>query len=1115
MGRLKYYNKTTNQWEYADAALSGGGASSEELNKLKYKSLNINKLTDYLYSATFNTYDYNTGKEYYSKYEPALGACSVIRKGNYIGRNFDWKYDENVDIYVKTNSTMGRHASHSVIHASNIITEALMNSGVWNDIFEVIPFMTSDGQNDAGVFCEINVVPAGDKGRTTGTNPGKEDMCILMLVRFILDYADSATHAIDLLDEFNLWAPNNELMSLECHFMIADKNFTYIVEFVNNEVVIFSDNDSRYPKIPNYKNILTNFYLDGWDGRIITGFDAEEEIDHTTTTLTAHAMGLERYKIAYDLYDTIEDADDMRYLMNKLRYTNMYKRDKYPFWYSEYTDGDYTIYKPKAAFEDIVDELIEEYENRTRNGVTWFTNHSSIYDIKSRILTVVPQEFDQEFIFGLETKGENIGMIDTPKTFTDDLIDKEGLDSRETVYLRASLMGESLIIPVRKGSTGKETMAIANNMISPMLETNLFEILENYPLPYLEDETGNVICANLGKLFGSPDAQGPYYPIRFKMISNSVESKEDYALEDTIFDKDLNGYLFESKETDFYVLDENEEFVKFTAYNEANPMSGEPMNCMWMSFVNNEKYNKDNLFSIKYIKEGSSGDFIVFYKNKYMVTYDGDPCYADEDIYSTTADDPFTIEYYGGDVITVSLILLDLKAMSPYAPTLPSGLEAIVIPMGGTNDLTTKDFLDEFGLVEGSQYIIENGVTIPGSDIKLNNFVIVNLLPGASFIFCTKKNVSDASPSDYILATDVIQDSIGVYADPIFKGNVTVDFTDVEIPDIHDDTITTNIELKCSYDSINKAIVSKNVSWNEILEKVANILMVGSIDIEIDEKEYEDVICTGYYDSEESKIITYPIIDENDNLCFASSTIKSGETYYAVNSDHEFDYVTVGLYIDNNSQTKVQSTFIKGISLTNVSSDSGYPLNGQIIKVPVVYILDYEEEIYESFYSYVYLDSYNRPILLTNKEFTEMISEEDLSNDVIKSFDGSDIILSNNDVYYTGGIISKFNIVIDDETTKEYSFKVNLTVGEESTTAIFNFDTLSGEYWGEFVDDNRFNIDKMFDIFSYPIIIEDEEYENAISYNDWYIVKDPDGNICTAYDPIIRYATYTVEELPK
>lgn len=212
---------------------------------------------------------------------------------------------------------MGRHGSHSIVHANDIITESLMSSGEWNDILDIIPFMTVDGQNDVGVFCEINVVPVGDKGHTTGTNPGKEDMCILMLTRFILDYADSATNAIDLLDELNIWAPNNDLKSLECHFMIADKYFTYVVEFVNNEVVIFSDNDSRYPKIPNHKNILTNFYLDGWDGRIITGFDTEEGIDSEDTTLTAHAMGLERYQIASDLYNSLEDADDMKYLMKR------------------------------------------------------------------------------------------------------------------------------------------------------------------------------------------------------------------------------------------------------------------------------------------------------------------------------------------------------------------------------------------------------------------------------------------------------------------------------------------------------------------------------------------------------------------------------------------------------------------------------------------------------------------------------------------------------------------------------------------------------------------------------------------------------------------------------
>lgn len=94
--------------------------------------------------------------------------------------------------------------------------------------------MTLDGINDAGVVCNINVVPTGDKGRTTGTG-GNYDLCGLSVVRFILDNADSAKDAINKLQSKNIWMPNSGGYDLEIHLMVSDGTDTFVVEFVNNK----------------------------------------------------------------------------------------------------------------------------------------------------------------------------------------------------------------------------------------------------------------------------------------------------------------------------------------------------------------------------------------------------------------------------------------------------------------------------------------------------------------------------------------------------------------------------------------------------------------------------------------------------------------------------------------------------------------------------------------------------------------------------------------------------------------------------------------------------------------------------------------------------------------
>lgn len=365
------------------------------------------KINDWLYLVDYDYYSYGEAEEYLNKYHPypIAMSCSEIRVGDIVGRNFDWYYGNEVQMIVNTKAVNGRHATMGVTH-TKLTKEQVENDGEWNYYYDILPFLINDCINDKGVYCGINVTPLGDKGRTTGTNPeADKSISQLMLPRYIGDYADTAKDAITLLENANVYASFGN-MDLECHVLICDGVDSYIVEFVNNEIVVMSDTDDDYDTIPNDKVIMTNFYLDGWDGNIKAVFMGDTEQEVKATGLTDHANGLERYNILSAGYDAVSDMDDMGALMEDVKFTLAYNENQNPFWYSEFLGGDYTIYNTQEELADVKSQAIEEYEHRTRDNKTWYTSHTSVYDIDKKQLDVyVNEDYANKYQFKLHVIG--------------------------------------------------------------------------------------------------------------------------------------------------------------------------------------------------------------------------------------------------------------------------------------------------------------------------------------------------------------------------------------------------------------------------------------------------------------------------------------------------------------------------------------------------------------------------------------------------------------------------------------------------------------------------------------------------------------------------------------
>ena len=389
-------------------SLTGGGA----------KHTAIERIRDHLYEITYDTYDYEDGYAYYRTYDPTEEAfgCSEVGRGNLVGRNFDWYYADTAEFVIWTKPVAGRHATLGVAYGSPDLTDLVAQQGNEQAAYKILPFRTDDLINDQGLYIGINVVP-NDYGVTTGTGGGDQDIAQNMLVRYLGDYADNAKHAIELMKGMNVYCAMSGVGD-EIHMYLKDANDSYIVEWIDNEMEIHSITDSDYDPIPNGQDIMTNFYIHGWNGgtKIVPHGYTEEETE--ATGLADHACGIERYDILSEHYRSINDVDSMKNAMQAVKYTNAYASPEEisPEWCSEFL-GDFPGYKNITIYSDRLDLdpifLLqrEAFANRSRqatgNDRTWQTAHLSVYDIEKKTLNLwVEEDYNKMYEFKLHVAGE-------------------------------------------------------------------------------------------------------------------------------------------------------------------------------------------------------------------------------------------------------------------------------------------------------------------------------------------------------------------------------------------------------------------------------------------------------------------------------------------------------------------------------------------------------------------------------------------------------------------------------------------------------------------------------------------------------------------------------------
>lgn len=327
------------------------------------------KLSPLLYQMTYTQYYPERVLEFFYNLNAmsAGAACSAVRNGNFVGRNLDFFYDKTAEFVVLIPPAAGRYASINVCSCNPDMTSKEMEKGRYTPFYETIPYLAVDGMNEKGLYASINMVPTGDAGYTTGTNPGAQTLFPTMVIRYVLDNCATAKEACKALEGMNIKTAN---VMGEFHYFIADPTDTYVVEIIDNKFCCSN----------TAGEIMTNFYM------LVNG-------------LTPHACGIERFDILAENFDKGATKEGMCELMQMVKYSQKYDRKTSPFWYSEYyglkwKGKDVTINTPQGSYEGLIDEEIAKYNLGIQSFLSgiWITVHTSVYDFQNKSLRIYSQE---------------------------------------------------------------------------------------------------------------------------------------------------------------------------------------------------------------------------------------------------------------------------------------------------------------------------------------------------------------------------------------------------------------------------------------------------------------------------------------------------------------------------------------------------------------------------------------------------------------------------------------------------------------------------------------------------------------------------------------------------
>lgn len=281
------------------------------------------QLDNYLFEVEeYKELDYVVADEFYARSNDNWGGgCTAISKmidgHRIVGRNMDQSISNKCAYIIRTDT--GKYKTFGVAYTHRDYSpdyEDIINNGISEEFYKVLPFMCDDVLNDAGLHVEINMRhgeywPNGDdKFACEGTNPeSNERVYMFELPRYIGENCATVEEAKDYVSKLNVYSQNHYWNYC---FVISDsKGCSSLLEFSSNEVHwLDEDKIDSYDwlKVYNMKAIAqANFYL-----------------NKNAWLIQDIKSGEGRFEAVQNGIDDVNSKKDMYNLMKKVQYSNFY-----------------------------------------------------------------------------------------------------------------------------------------------------------------------------------------------------------------------------------------------------------------------------------------------------------------------------------------------------------------------------------------------------------------------------------------------------------------------------------------------------------------------------------------------------------------------------------------------------------------------------------------------------------------------------------------------------------------------------------------------------------------------------------------------------------------------
>ncbi len=395
-------------------------SSSEDSSQISEQEVSVKKLDDYLYQVEYDDYNFDSIANVINEsFAPPKAACSQVRKGNFIARNFDWYINQDATAILRVKGNSERFASVGVSGAYPLFKQVNGKLDTAENDLGQMMFYTVDGINEKGVYVGVNVAPTGetsmDKSKwkpyawgvgAAYTNPeSKTHYNVMFLARYILDYASSVDDAIEKIEAIDWFEPYNFTSdggTQSFHWIIADRTKNVVIEFIDNKLkYLLTDKVDE----PSLATIMTNFS---------NGIMADSKQQKKDSLIQYLAAGLERYDILFNNYDKAETSfNGMKNLIKKVWYSHAFTDSVQSenFLFTEYAGaqkgdggGIYhaeDLYKNKdlandSAFASIVDNNHNRFADKsnwhTPDTKLWYTTHSIVYNLETKSFEIILHE---------------------------------------------------------------------------------------------------------------------------------------------------------------------------------------------------------------------------------------------------------------------------------------------------------------------------------------------------------------------------------------------------------------------------------------------------------------------------------------------------------------------------------------------------------------------------------------------------------------------------------------------------------------------------------------------------------------------------------------------------